>query len=181
VSLKEALICLVDERGLLQSAWTDVDGGGGRHGDWPAGQWSSHPYLTNRCCIQQMPMFVSGGPRVCIDPDLLFERSSTCHTRANSMKLNKCHIVSARDSHCMKFTFGLLSHRQLSHVSNGDFGRLTSAGGGVFIVFLHTYRAYVSAWLSLPLYPVDTYVLLAYVGYLGFITFCNTFAVLCHK
>ena len=32
-----------------------------------------------------------------IDVDLFFKRSVVCNTRGNSMKLNKCHIISSRD------------------------------------------------------------------------------------
>jgi len=33
---------------------------------------------------------------VCIDANLFFKRSVVCNTRGNSMKLNKCHIISSR-------------------------------------------------------------------------------------
>jgi len=36
---------------------------------------------------------------VCIDADLFFQRSVVCNTIGNTMKLNKCHINSNRDSH----------------------------------------------------------------------------------
>ena len=34
---------------------------------------------------------------VCVDSDTFFTRSNTCHTRGNSVKLNKSHTISARD------------------------------------------------------------------------------------